>query len=125
MAGASWVRIDTNYLANSKMRRAGRDGTLLHLASVLYCGDHAIDDGIVPAEVLPLLGWQSYVRNVEQVGQSLIKAGLWVPLDEGVLVHDYDQVNGVESSAWRDRERKRRDRERKRRSGDTSAEGTP
>jgi len=111
---ARWVRIDVDYLSNPKLLRAGTSATLLHLASVLYLGQHDIDDGVLPAQALPVVGAMARVRNVRRVGQALITQGLWVALDEGVLVHDYDELNGELSEAARARDRKRRERERTR-----------
>jgi len=116
MAGAQWVRIDTAYLWNPKVRRAGRDGALLHLAAILYLGAHRIDSGLLPPEALPVIAPSAYVSRVDPVVARLVKVGLWHPdLSGGFLVHDYDELNGLSSEAWRDRDRRRRERERAKR----------
>ena len=111
MSGSQWVRIDVGYLTNPKIRRAGRDAALLHLAAVCYLGAHENENGLLPPEALELLAPQCYIRHVEPVIERLVKNGLWHPsLDGGFLIHDYDLLNGAKSEAAgaRRRQRKRR-----------------
>lgn len=119
MAGTQWVRIDTGYLRNPKVQRVGRDGMVLHLAAILYLGEHRIDSGLLPPEALPFLALEARLRRAEPVVAALCKHGLWHPSDEGgFIVHDYDETNGEASDAWHDRERRRRERDRSRRRRD-------
>ena len=113
MSGAQWVRLDVGYLSNPKVRRAGRDGALLHLAAICYLADHELDDGLLPPEAVAVLTPLAYVRHVDAVVERLVKAELWHPsLAGGYLIHDYDALNGAESPAVRARQRQRRKRER-------------
>lgn len=115
MAGAQWVRIDVDYLANPKVRRAGRDGALLHLAAIGYLAAHELDDGLLPAEAPPVLAPLAYVKSAEPVIARLAAAGLWHPsMDGGYVVHDYDAMNGSRSEAAAARRRKRAERDRSR-----------
>lgn len=122
MASRQWVRIDTAYLRNPKVLRSGRDGAVLHLAAILYLGEHRIDTGLLPPEAVELVVRDAGLRRPEQVIDALVKAGLWHTdtLGGGYLVHDYGETNGAQSEAGQDRERKRRERERsrQRRDGD-------
>lgn len=114
VSGTQWVRIDVGYLRNPKVRRVGRDGALLHLASVLYLGGHRIDTGVLPPEALPFVTGEAFLRRADPTVEALVRHGLWVPTLEGggFVVHDYDETNGAASEAHAARERKRRWRER-------------
>ena len=113
MAGPSWIRLDTGYLTNPKMRRLDDRALLLHLASVLYLGAHGIDSGLLPADCVELLRQPARVRGpMAPVVRRLLDAGLWHEALGGTayLVHDYDELNGTRSTAYRDRMRKRAER---------------
>lgn len=114
MAGSQWVRIDVGYLRNPKVRRVGRDATLMHLASVLYLGGHRIDDGLLPPEALPFVTGEAFLRKPDDAIAALVEHGLWVPTPDGAgfVVHDYDETNGAASEAAAARDRKRRWRDR-------------
>jgi len=110
-----WVRIDANYLTNPKLLRAGADGTLMHLASVLYLAEHDIGDGLLPVEALSIVGAWAHVPKPEPVAKRLVTVRLW-HIDTaraGYLVHDFDVLNGDRSEAAQARDRKRRERERR------------
>ena len=86
MAGTRWVRLDVEYFGNPKMARAGKDGRLLHLASMCHAGAH-LTDGHVAAELVGPLCKLAGVRAATV--DRLVKVGLWVPVDGGYLIHDY------------------------------------
>lgn len=112
MAGTQWVRLDVGYLRNPKVLAVGRDGAVVHLAAILYLGEHRIDSGLLPPEALDLVVHAAGVRRPEPVVAALVKAGLWHPRSSGgYLVHDYSETNGAASEAAAARERKRRWRE--------------
>jgi hypothetical protein len=114
VSSSQWVRIDVGYLRNPKVRRVGRDGRDLHLAAILYLGEHRIDSGLLPPEGLEVVARDAGIRRPDQVVQALVKHGLWhcEPLTGGFVVHDYDTTNGNQSQAAAAKERKRRERER-------------
>ena len=117
MASRQWVRIDTAYFRNPKVLRVGTDGALLHLAAILYLGEHRLDTGFLPPEAVALIIRDVGVRRADVVVASLVRHGLWhdVPVGGGYVVHDYDETNGGASEAAADRDRKRRERDRGRR----------
>jgi hypothetical protein len=116
MASRQWVRVDVAYFRNPKVLRVGTDGALLHLAAILYLGEHRLDTGLLPAEAVALLIRDVGVRKADLVVRDLVRHGLWHELGGGgYIVHDYGETNGEASEAAQDRERKRRERDRSRR----------
>ena len=111
-----WVRIDARYLANPKVRRAGFDGALMHLAAICYLGEHGVEDGFLPTEAVPVLAPLALANGVDPapVVDRLVRSGLWHPAARrgGYVVHDFDEFNGAKSEASAARRRKRRQRER-------------
>jgi hypothetical protein len=114
MAGPQWVRLDVAYFSNPKVLRAGKDAALMHLAAVCYLGAHEMDDGILPAEAVPVLAALVRVQRPGEVVDRLMKHGLWHRADDGgYIIHDYDVMNGArsEAAAARRRQRDRRARQ--------------
>ena len=86
MAGTRWVRLDVEYFTNPKMARAGKDGRLLHLASLCHAGAH-LTDGHITTEIVPALCKLAGVKPLTV--PRLVQVGLWVPVSDGYLIHDY------------------------------------
>jgi hypothetical protein len=113
MAGTQWVRVDVGYLRNPKVRRAGRDAALMHLAAIFYLGEHRIDSGLLPPEALAFVAAEAHVRQPGRVIERLVKHGLWHPdLGGGFLIHHYAETNGEASEAAANRYRQQKWRER-------------
>jgi hypothetical protein len=115
VAGANWVRLDSGYFRNPKVRAAGRDAMVLHLAAICWCGDQSTN-GHVPAAAVSMVLYDAGSKR--SAVDDAVSAGLWVPNGDGFVLHDFDVMNGWQSAAQlqrdRQRERQRRWRESKR-----------
>jgi len=127
VSGERWVRLDVGYLTNPKIVAVGRDGLLLHLASILWCADHETD-GAVPKALLPYLGALAGVKSPVRVANRLGDVGLYVPNGDGWHLHDFERMNGSESEAevqrikWRQRQADYRTRRRAEAVAETNGE---
>ena len=104
MAGRQWIRVDSKYLTNPKVRRAGPAAMALHLASICYCAEHDIDDGLLPPEALAVVAINGWVEphELDDVVGRLVTAGLWeASMQGGFIVHDYAVMNGASNAAYR------------------------
>jgi hypothetical protein len=110
------VRIDCDYLSNPKVLAAGRDGRDLHLASILYVGQHELD-GVIPAQAVPEL-----VRALgfkPRVIEAVLDAGLWIPNGGSTLAlpgylerNPTKEQQETKRAGWREAQRRKRERER-------------
>ena len=94
----SWVKLDDQFLNNPKVVRAGKDGRLLYLASLLYCGGQ-LTDGNIPREALNLLAGMADIDNGKACGKRLLEVGLWEETPEGYCIHDYLKYNPTREEA--------------------------
>lgn len=104
MAGANWVRLDSGYFRNPKVRAASREARYLHIAAICWCSDQSTN-GHVPAAAVPMLLQDAEVKR--SAVADAVNAGLWVPNGDGFVLHDFDVMNGSLSAAHRQRERQR------------------
>lgn len=117
MAGPRWVRIDTHYLTNPKIMCAGPQAMALHLASICYCAEHDIDDGVLSLYALRLVAAMAMIGDDADFAEAvrrLVEYGLWHSANGGTAwrVHDYAAMNGVDSEAYRHRRRQAKYRAR-------------
>ena len=109
--------MDVDYFDNPKVVAAGRDGRDLHLASICWVG-RFLTDGVIPRDAI-----QGIANTAAVSGQArrwaigrLVAAGLWLPTDDGFVLHDFVEMNGSradwERRADQYRIRQRRYRER-------------
>ena len=80
------ARLDTGWHVNPKVLKVGLAGMGLHAWSISYC-DHALSDGFIPNGAWPAL------TGVRAAVMALVRAGLWVPVEDGFRLHDYTDYN--------------------------------
>ena len=111
MAGTRWIRLDVDYFTNPKTMSAGKDGRLLHLASICWVGQH-LTDGHIPGDVAPILCRLAGVS--QRAIHQTVNAGLWLPTEADYYIHDYLEHNSSrgdverERESWRLRQKRRR-----------------
>lgn len=116
MAGTRWVKLDVDYFTNPKIAIAGREGRDLHLVSICWVGRH-LTDGFIPSEVVTDLAHLASTNRTRAVAHA-VNAGLWLPTDDGYVLHDFVTMNGTradvekEREQWRERQRRYRGRQR-------------
>ena len=99
----TWVRLDENFAEHPKVARAGPLGIAMHVAALCYCNRH-LTDGFIPKEIVRTLldftGLGMRMWDGDMVGgghdaewslvvDDLVEAGLWEPVDDGWVIHDY------------------------------------
>lgn len=94
MAGTRWIKLDLQYLRNPKMRELHLETVALHLASILWTAEH-LTDGHIPTSALQELGQTAHISRawvVRRAGQ-LVEHHLWLPVEAGWHVHDFEIMN--------------------------------
>lgn len=118
----TWARLDDRFHEHRKVKSAwhvdpGAVG--LHVVAITYCAGHETD-GLVDVEfVREKLPRQ---RDRDRLIGALVNAGLWEPVDDGWLLHDFLDYNPSKASLD---EKRARDAERKARGRRTQSERTP
>ena len=115
-----WVKVEQSYLRHPKVARLSPEAKLLHLASILWTAEH-LQDGYVPATALRQLCDDVPIasRWRRHYAVALVSAGLWDEVEDGWIVHDFDEHNHsstravVEQERAATRERVRRYRKRR------------
>lgn len=109
-----WVKLDDQFLNNTKTRAAGVQGRALYIAGLLYCAQ-LLTDGRIPAKDLPLVAASAEVPV--RHAKVLVEFGLWERDPSGYVVHDYLTYNPSAEQVRAERlaaaERMRRHRDRK------------
>jgi hypothetical protein len=104
----AWFRIEDSFHSHPKVKLAGNAAVGLWVRCGTWSAQY-LTDGLVPTHIVGDLGKP---REIE----ALVKARLWVPSDDGMLIPDfldYNQSKGeVEARRKRDADRKRADREK-------------
>ena len=110
MAGTRWVKLDTMYLDNPKIIGLHPQAVLLHLGSILWTAEH-LTDGHIPDRAVTALGQKADItpRWVRRRVGSLVEHHLWLPVEDGWHVHDFEIMNPqatrkkveAQRTAWR------------------------
>lgn len=90
----AWARIDDQLFMHPKIRKAGPQATLLHIAALTYCNQQ-LTDGFIPEDVLPMIGMFAFLdpANAMANADRLLSTGLWDAVANGYQIHDYLQYN--------------------------------
>lgn len=121
----TWFKVDDRLWGHPKWLGLRAGPRALWVTAGSWCAAN-LTDGIVPRNVLPSL--KSTIRDAE----ALVEAGLWWPLDDGWIFHDWHEYQpsreSVEDRQAAQRERQRRWREARNRTpveDDTSTARAP
>jgi hypothetical protein len=97
-----WFKVDDGFAFHRKAIKAGNAALGLWVRAGSWCA-HQLTDGIVPSEVLPILG------GTEVDADALVSSGLWDRTDDGYEFrgwHEYQPMrNEVEANRFATRER--------------------
>jgi len=109
-----WYKQHVGYYLEPEMIDAGEEAEILHLRAKSYSaqtGSH----GYVPARALPMI---TPLRS-RQRAERLVAVGLWLAVDGGYLIADWDEeqadLEALEARREADRDRKRAQRLREQR----------
>lgn len=114
-----WVRFDDRFPMHRKVRRLSDSAFRLHVSAIHWASEH-LTDGHIPNGELDLV---SDSRSPRKAVGELERAGLWDPVDDGWLIHDFleYQPSASKVRAERDAKKERQERWRKSRSGSRDA----
>jgi len=110
-----WVRLDTQFYGNTKVATTSLESIGVYVLGLTFAGDH-LTNGVIPAHALPMTRARpKHIRELE-------RAGLWVPVSGGWVIHDYleHQQSREHVEAVREQTRERMRQWRARRNGNGS-----
>lgn len=99
-----YVPLDINYLRDPKIRRAGPDAELLYVRSLAHCKG-AETDGIVWDFDLEVVAVG--LNRVQARVESLVKVGLWEPVEGGWKIAGWEKWNPLTADLRDLKERQR------------------
>lgn len=109
----SWIKLDDGFFRHPKVVEVGRDGRLLFIAGLCYCGG-MLTDGFIPNGALRGLAADAEITKVQQATERLVAVGLWESCDGGFWVHDYLDYNTASEKVQGERAAARERMKRKR-----------
>lgn len=88
----AWARIDDAFFNHPKVRKAGKDAVIFHMAAL--CHSNAFTtDGFIADAMLELIAIQAFQRKANGLADRLVECGLWDRIEGGYLIHDYLEYN--------------------------------
>lgn len=88
----AWARIDDNFFNHPKVRKAGKDAIIFHMAAL--CHSNAFTtDGFIADDLLDLIAAQAFQRKAKALADLLVDCNLWDRVEGGYLIHDFLEYN--------------------------------
>ena len=84
----TWIKLDTNLFRNPKILEAGKDGVMMYVAGLCYCGEN-LTDGHIPNKAIRIIGGDADVDDPDATAEVLVGVGLWERNGSGFTVHNY------------------------------------
>ena len=88
----AWARIDDAFFNHPKVRKAGKDAVIFHMAALCY-SNAFMTDGFIADEMLELIAVQAFQRKANGLADRLMECQLWDRVEGGYLIHDYLEYN--------------------------------
>lgn len=98
-----WVRLDDGFPEHPKLIQAGAAAGWLYVAALCYSARN-LTDGHIPAAVLPRL---ADVKAPGRLAAKLVEARLFIEVDGGWQIHDFERYQPTRAQVEADRERAR------------------
>jgi hypothetical protein len=100
-----WVRIDEEFPDHPKVVGAGPLGIAMQVAALCYCNRH-LTDGFVPRSTARrLIDLDGLGVKPDDVIAALLAVGMWVRVDGGYQIHNYDHYQPTREQVLAERER--------------------
>lgn len=100
-----WVRIDEEFPDHPKVVGAGPLGIAMQVAGLCYCNRH-LTDGFVPRSAARrLIDLDGLGVTPEDVIASLLAVRMWLRVDGGYQIHDYEHYQPTRQQVLAERER--------------------
>ena len=117
-----WVKLDELFAEHPKVEMAGDEAAWMYVSGLLYAY-RADTDGFIPAaKVTKLTGF----RSAKRIAQRLVDVGLWEPIEDGYLIHDYlKHQQSSETRAMKRKESAERVQKHRRNKKDVMPDVTP
>lgn len=88
----AWARIDDNFFNHPKVRKAGKDAVIFHVAAL--CHSNAFTtDGFIADDMLQLIATQAFHKRADGYADRLVECELWERVEGGYLIHDFLKYN--------------------------------
>lgn len=103
-----WIKLDDQFWTHPKLERLSDKAHRLYLRSIGYAAQH-LTDGLLDTTALRTLG--ATQRLCEELCEPIYpgESGVWEPVRQGYLIHDYLDYNPSRQEVL---ERRRRDADR-------------
>lgn len=95
----TWIKLDDNFPTNPKVLAAGDMAGWLYVCGLCYCGN-ALTDGFIPVAAV---GRLTGLPEPDQLASALVDAGLWLEVDGGFSVHNYEKKQRTRAKIESDR----------------------
>lgn len=123
----TWLKIDDGFGEHPKILGLSDSAFRLHVTALCYCARN-LTDGFVSALALRSVGANAKLTRPNSTASTLIKAGLWIPGNDGHWIKDYLDYNPSKAHVERERTAARermRDRRSKSHDPECSPERSP
>ena len=81
----AWIKIEDSLPDHPKIRKVGVNAAWLYISALCY-SNRFLTDGFISRE---LLGHFSSISRPFLAAEKLVKAGLWITVEDGYQIHDY------------------------------------
>lgn len=106
-----WFPVETRVRTHQKFVKAGPVASWVWVCGNCYAREH-LTDGVLDADVLPLLVPGHTEKQIRKHAAALVLAGLWVVAGNGYEIHDFLKSNpsrqDIETQREKDRIRKKK-----------------
>lgn len=84
----AYAIIEYGFWGNPKIREAGKDAALMHIAACGYCNEF-LTDGFISHIALETVAFNAFQRQPKKAIKALIEHRLWIEVEGGYQVNDY------------------------------------
>ena len=99
----TWIKLDDSFPNHPKVRKAGTDASWLYVSALCHSGKY-LTDGFIDGDIVSML---TTLKSPKKAVDALVRTGLWIKVEGGYEINDYQNHQRTKEQVEKIRERGR------------------
>lgn len=101
----AYAQTEYEFWSNPKVRAAGKDAAIMHIAGCGYCNQH-LTDGFISDSAVGFVAYMAFQRSHAKALATLVEKRLWLRVEGGYMINDFLEHNKSKAQVEEFRQKK-------------------
>lgn len=101
----AYAQTEYEFWSNPKVRAAGKDAAIMHIAGCGYCNQH-LTDGFISDSAVGFVAYMAFQKSHAKALATLVEKRLWLRVEGGYMINDFLEHNKSKAQVEEFRQKK-------------------